>query len=87
MNERALTLRGEQLITIKKTTYGHFASPFKDTGEAPAAETDRRNEHDGRTPAHKDFREKYFRGFRRDGDEDEPEAATKQASAVSNENQ
>lgn len=87
MNEWALTLWVGQLITIKKTTYGHFASPFLDTGEALAAESDRRNEHDGHTPAHKDFREKYFRGFRRDGDEDEHGATTEQGSAASNENQ
>lgn len=61
-----------QLITIKKTTEAQYPSPF-DPLESPTVAEDavRGNNH---IPAHKDFREKYFKGFRRNGGEEEHEA-------------
>jgi len=53
---------GRRLITIKKVTSATYSSPFDEVKQAsdvqhPAAEGER-------VPAHKDFREKYFRGFK-----------------------
>lgn len=52
-----------QLITIRKTTSGKYSSPFEP--HANDACTDR-IEQGGHIPAHRDFREKYFRGFRKE---------------------
>ena len=59
-----------QLITIKKTTNTHYPSPYNSAGGDAVSDCDR-NEN-GHVPTHKDFREKYFKGFRRDSDEDQP---------------
>lgn len=52
---------GRRLITLKKTTSAKYPPPTFDTipvTEAPETPT--------HIPAHKDFREKYFQGFKRD---------------------
>ncbi|KAL5524093.1 hypothetical protein ACEPAG_8266 [Sanghuangporus baumii] len=60
---------GRRLITIKKITNVNYPSPFQPSERRLVAETDvRGNNH---IPAHKDFREKYFKGFRRNGEEGE----------------
>lgn len=51
-----------QLITVKKTTTAKFAPPTFE----PAANPDVENEEAAHVPAHKDFREKYFQGFRKE---------------------
>jgi len=54
---------GRRLITIKKTTSESFRSPFADgegTDDEPEGPS---TEH---VPAHKDFREKYFKRFKKD---------------------
>lgn len=52
---------GRRLITIKKTTSESFGSPFEEgsVDESEGGST----EH---VPAHKDFREKYFKRFKKD---------------------
>ncbi|KAI5120311.1 hypothetical protein M0805_005815 [Coniferiporia weirii] len=55
---------GRRLITIKKTTSETYASPFQGTADRTSAEEN--NDGENRVPAHKDFREKYFRGFRKE---------------------
>ncbi|KAF9484434.1 tRNA guanosine-2'-O-methyltransferase [Pholiota conissans] len=50
---------GRRLVTIKKTTQGKYSPPtFEPTREETA-----------RIPAHRDFREKYFQGFKPKADE------------------
>ncbi|KAF4567631.1 hypothetical protein EYR40_006632 [Pleurotus pulmonarius] len=49
---------GRRLVTIKKVTSDTYPAPFGDNGEQSQNTT----EHE---PAHKDFREKYFQGFRK----------------------
>lgn len=51
-----------QLITVKKTTSAKFAPPTFE----PAAKLDVESEESAHVPAHKDFREKYFQGFRKE---------------------
>lgn len=52
-----------QLITVKKTTSQSYPSPFDDGGGEDSQQGD------GRAPAHRDFRDKYFKGFKKDGTE------------------
>ena len=51
-----------QLITIKKTSTEKFPPPTFDTFPATTLSTPQH------TPAHRDFREKYFQGFRKEDD-------------------
>jgi tRNA (guanine10-N2)-methyltransferase len=54
---------GPQLITVKKVTAEVYPRPvFKSNGSD--SEKQQTTAH---VPAHKDFREKYFQGFRKDG--------------------
>lgn len=54
-----------QLITIRKTTSEKYSSPFEP--HVNDADTDRIDERQGgHIPAHRDFREKYFRGFKKE---------------------
>lgn len=60
-----------QLITIKKVGDRDYASPFNasalDSGQKGGSTEPAPDEKgEQRIPAHKDFREKYFRGFRKD---------------------
>ncbi|KAH8119569.1 RNA methylase [Phellopilus nigrolimitatus] len=70
---------GRRLITIRKTTSEEYASPFGHTAEGFSAEDDKQMREDGesRIPAHKDFREKYFRGFRKDDADEHSEQEQK----------
>ena len=55
------------MITIRKTSNNDFESPFslsKDNVSQDGDSVDAKMEE--RVPAHKDFREKYFRGFRKE---------------------
>lgn len=53
---------GRRLITIKKTAHTDYLPPsFDPVGEAEESR-------DTHVPAHKDFREKYFQGFKRDSE-------------------
>ncbi|KAI0339786.1 tRNA guanosine-2'-O-methyltransferase [Trametopsis cervina] len=53
---------GRRLITVRKSTSGEYMSPpFDSASKEPTAEGS-----SSHIPAHKDFREKYFNGFRRD---------------------
>ncbi|EJD03356.1 RNA methylase [Fomitiporia mediterranea MF3/22] len=66
---------GRRLITIKKTTGTYYPSPFETSKEGKdrvSVSAPDRTGNGGHVPAHKDFREKYFKGFRRDTDENEP---------------
>ncbi|THH07979.1 hypothetical protein EW145_g3009 [Phellinidium pouzarii] len=56
---------GRRLITIKKTTSETYLSPFNGVADASSKResSDNRESH---TPGHRDFREKYFRGFRKE---------------------
>jgi tRNA (guanine10-N2)-methyltransferase len=51
----------EKLITIKKTSSAEYPSPSFDSVKDAAEGSG-----DMYVPAHKDFREKYFQGFRKD---------------------
>lgn len=53
---------GRRLITIKKTTHTDYLPPSFD----PVREAE--ESRDTHVPAHKDFREKYFQGFKRDSE-------------------
>ncbi|PSR76500.1 hypothetical protein PHLCEN_2v8403 [Hermanssonia centrifuga] len=57
---------GRRLITVRKTTTAKFPPPTFDssTSEKEA------NEAPAHVPAHKDFREKYFQGFKKAGSPD-----------------
>jgi tRNA (guanine10-N2)-methyltransferase len=51
-----------QLITIKKTSHAEFLPPsFDSVGDAEESG-------DPYVPAHKDFREKYFQGFKKENE-------------------
>ena len=61
-NSRSRTDGGRiQLITIRKTTAEKFPPPTVDPAHAVTENVDA----DVHTPAHKDFREKYFQGFKK----------------------
>lgn len=63
---------GRRLITVKKTTAEKFPPPTFDTVPASADAT-AAFDTPQHIPAHKDFREKYFQGFKKE-DADKPEA-------------
>ncbi|KAJ3484176.1 hypothetical protein NLI96_g5827 [Meripilus lineatus] len=53
---------GRRLITIKKTTTSRFPAPVFE----PQGGSEENNAENGHVPAHKDFRTKYFQGFKKD---------------------
>jgi len=56
---------GRRLITIRKTTSEKYPSPFElPVNDEGSDRTDERQS--GHIPAHRDFREKYFRGFKKE---------------------
>lgn len=70
----ALILFGHKLITIEKTSAEDYASPFYPSasivGESGGSDAQEPSTAKSRhAPAHKDFREKYFKGFRKEGEE------------------
>ena len=75
---RRVLIPGQQLITMEKVTLEEYGTPtFGLLGN-----TDELEEGDARyAPAHKNFRDKYFRGFKK-GDEPEIDG---QATALANE--
>ena len=58
-----LTRFASQLITIKKVTTEKYPSPFD---QHFVTQEDIRAEESEHVPSHKDFREKYFKGFKKD---------------------
>ncbi|KAH7888729.1 tRNA guanosine-2'-O-methyltransferase [Phlebopus sp. FC_14] len=50
---------GRRLVTVRKMTADDYPPPAFDTATAKSTE-------DERSPAHRDFREKYFQGFRKE---------------------
>jgi len=65
---------GRRLITIQKTTRDKFPPPFDENVMM-------RDVAEGRVPGHKDFREKYFRSFRKD--EKNESSSTEERGCVS----
>jgi len=59
---------GRRLITIRKITSERYSPPTF------ASATDAPDDGLAHTPAHKDFREKYFQGFKKSEDEGTPRA-------------
>jgi len=66
---------GRRLVTIKKTTKKTYPPPkFVPVLESKAVEgtvEEEKQQQQQRVPAHKDFREKYFQGFRKPQQQDQ----------------
>ncbi|KAG6896803.1 hypothetical protein C0992_005953 [Termitomyces sp. T32_za158] len=60
---------GRRLITIRKTMERDYERPSFEHQESPTVIT--------HIPAHKDFREKYFQGFKKEGETDDQDAVVR----------
>jgi tRNA (guanine10-N2)-methyltransferase len=56
------------LVTIRKTTTAEYPMPSFDAGSD--------DNQMGHIPAHKDFRKKYFQGFKKDSDKEKNESGS-----------